>query len=78
MRGIVSIVLLFAYAFGGSHFWWRAMLGRRDVQRPRWGFDIFRPELFTAEGQADRRLAARFYLIGAPVLIVALWLLAHV
>jgi len=54
----------------------RAEVGRWDHSSPYWAFDIFRPQLFTPEGQRSRRVAARFYVIGAPVMVLALWALS--
>ena len=52
------------------------MAGRIDPERPPWGFDLFRPELFTPDGQKLRRAALAYYAVGGIVFILGLWMLA--
>ena len=76
MRGILSVVLILAYIFIGWGFHFRAMTGRIDPERPAWGTDVLRPDLFTGDGQRLRRAALRFYVLGGILLIVGLWAVA--
>jgi hypothetical protein len=76
MRGIISVVLVIVYVFAGMYFYLRAMNGRIDPQRPPWGIDLVRPDLFTPDGQRLRRAALWFYGLGGIVLLVAVWTLA--
>ena len=75
MRGVISLVLLLLYVLVGAVLTLRASRYFRDPDRLAWGLDIFRPHLFVADGQAKRRLAVRFYVIGGVVLVVLLALI---
>lgn len=76
MRTFIFISLLVAYLYIGMSFHFSAMNGRIDPERPPWGFDLFRPELFTPDGQRLRRAALRYYVIGGTVLILGFCALA--
>jgi len=76
LRVFVSVVLVFVYIWVGAWFHFGAMAGRVDPERPAWGTDLFRRELFTPDGQRPRRAALRFYAIGGFALLLCLWLLA--
>ena len=76
MRTLVFISLLVLYPLCGIWFHYGAMAGRIDPDRPPWGLDLFRPELFTPDGQKLRRAALTYYAVGGIVLILAFWALA--
>ena len=76
MKVFLSVLLLVAYVWLGAWYHFGAMAGRVDPHRPPWGTDLFRPELFTSDGQRLRRTALRFYAIGGFALILSWWLLA--
>ena len=76
MRTIIVLGLIVLYPLLGISFHYRAMAGRIDPERPPWGFDLFRPELFTREGQTRRRAALAYYAVGGIVVILGLWALA--
>ena len=76
MRGILSAVLILLYILAGTALHFRAMTGRVDPERPAWGVDLFRPALFTPDGQRLRQNALRFYVLGGLAVIFALWALA--
>jgi hypothetical protein len=76
MRGTVFMLLLVAYIGIQWTLSGRAYRHRVDPARPAWGFDIFFPERYTAEGQEARKLAARFVVIGAAAIAIAMILLS--
>lgn len=77
MRGVVSGGLILLYLVTGAILTLRALRHLREPNRVVWGFDIFRPQLFTREGQRLRQSAVRFYLLGGFALVLALYAIAH-
>jgi hypothetical protein len=73
MQTLFPLFLTVSYATIGAVLWHRAMRFRTDERPPR-AFDIFRPALFPPRGQASRRRAVRFYVIGGIAATIAYWL----
>ena len=77
MREPVAIILILLYSYVGIALFLRASRHLKNHNAPFRGYQIWRPNLYTDEGQGPRRTSIRFYIFGTITLALALWLLSR-
>ena len=75
MRGWLWLVFIAVYLVVGNLLAIRAFRYRLDPDQPLWGYQIWYSRFFTEEGQAPRRLAIGFFVVGGLALAIGLWLM---
>ena len=65
------IVLIFVPVMIGNSYDYRALGHRKDPSRKLRQWDMWRSEVFDAEGNRLRRIAWRFYGLAGVVLLIA-------
>lgn len=76
MLAVVCLYMIFVYAMIGNCLDFRVWLHYKDPNQRIGKWDLWlHPEKFTEEGQRLRRVATRYYLVGALVLAGAFFLL---
>lgn len=75
MAAAVCVGAIFLYLLVGNWIDYRVLQHRKDLSRPVGKWDLwFHPEVFTEEGQRLRRIGTWYYLIGAAVFVVILFM----
>jgi len=76
VTGWILLGLIVIYVVVGNLLALRAFRYRIDPNEPQWGYQIWYRRYFTDEGQPLRRVAVRFFVVGAIAIGALWWLLA--